>query len=275
MKSTNIEKVKKVHLELLDEFIDVCNKYNLRYCLAYGTLLGAIREGGLLPWDYDVDVWMPFEDYKKLYELNKKEKLFSDNIYLSTYDGSYKYQMNHQLKMRGTTAMKEKAGRESHIFMDIYPLFNFVDDIRTQTTLMYIAKMFIDNRHYYKSMKRDDKGRNSIINLDELLLTMSIEEDIVYKDKLCSVDVHTMIGHKGSADNLTMERVRKYMRPLVDFNKCKKVNFRELRNEASVPTNFDEILRKLYGNYLIPVVDNSADVDWFLDAEHDCSYYRK
>lgn len=277
MKSPNIEKVKEVHLKLIDAFIDVCKKYNLKWCVGYGTLIGAIREGGMIPWDYDVDVWMPFEDYNKLYELNKVEKLFNDpNIYLSTYDGSYKYQMNHQLKMNGTTAMKEKAGKESHLFMDIYPLFNFRDTKETQTELMYISKMFIDNRHYYKSMDRGDKGRESVINLDLLMQTMALKDVRGIMDStLCSVDVHTMIGFKGSANNLTMERVRKYMRPFINFNTCKEISFKGLSNKVKVPANFDLVLRKLYGNYMIPVVDESEDVDWFLDAEHDCSYYRK
>lgn len=276
MKSHNIEKVKEAHLKMLDAFIDACKKYNLRYSLAYGTLLGAVRDGGLIPWDYDVDVWMPFEDYRRLYELNKTEKLFDDRIYLSTYDGSYRYQMNHQLKMKGTTAMKEKAGSESHIFMDIYPMFHFVDDEETQKELMYISKMFIDNRHYYKSMGKGDKGRNSIINLDLLMLEMSLNKCKHLPDaKICSIDIHTMIGHKGSADNLNESRVKKYMRPYIDFNSCKETHFNGLKNKVKIPVNFDEVLRALYGNYLIPVVDDGPDVDWFLDAEHDCSYYRK
>lgn len=80
---TNIQ---NVQIELLTEFIKICKKYNLQWCLAYGTLLGAIRHHDFIPWDHDVDVMMPFDDYYKLYELNKSEKLFSTGIYLADYE---------------------------------------------------------------------------------------------------------------------------------------------------------------------------------------------
>lgn len=59
----SLEEIKKVELDLLTQFHDVCRKQKLRYSLGGGTLLGAVRHGGFIPWDDDIDVMMPRPDY--------------------------------------------------------------------------------------------------------------------------------------------------------------------------------------------------------------------
>ena len=81
------EKMKKVwaiELELLEQFDSVCKKHNLRYFADYGTLLGAVRHNGFIPWDDDIDVVMFRDDYTKLKSIAEKEftsPLFFQNIY--------------------------------------------------------------------------------------------------------------------------------------------------------------------------------------------------
>lgn len=57
-----------VVLEIFDEFVDVCKKETIKYYLAYGSLLGAVRDGICLPWDYDMDLWVPVSERKRLIE---------------------------------------------------------------------------------------------------------------------------------------------------------------------------------------------------------------
>ena len=58
-----------VEQSILDQIARVCDDHGLRWSLAYGTLLGAVRHGGFIPWDDDVDIMMPREDYEKLMAL--------------------------------------------------------------------------------------------------------------------------------------------------------------------------------------------------------------
>ena len=62
----DIRRLHEVQYEILVEFDRVCRKYGLTYFLAYGTLLGAVRHKGFIPWDDDIDTLMPYADYQKL-----------------------------------------------------------------------------------------------------------------------------------------------------------------------------------------------------------------
>ena len=69
MQAIGIEELKKTQKEILDEVVAFCNTHNIRYFLAYGTLLGAIRHKGYIPWDDDIDIHMPRPDYERFIEL--------------------------------------------------------------------------------------------------------------------------------------------------------------------------------------------------------------
>lgn len=61
MQLISMKEVQKGSLEILKKIDEICNQLNLKYYLAYGTLIGAIRHKGFIPWDDDVDIMMPKE----------------------------------------------------------------------------------------------------------------------------------------------------------------------------------------------------------------------
>lgn len=73
MNLNELKTVQKIMKETLFDIIDVCEKYEIEYFLMYGTLLGAVRHQGIIPWDDDIDIGMTRNNYNKFLEVASKE----------------------------------------------------------------------------------------------------------------------------------------------------------------------------------------------------------
>ena len=73
METTELRRLQLLELELLKRVKQICDKYRLIYYLDSGTLLGAARHKGFIPWDDDIDITMPFKDYKAFLRIAQKE----------------------------------------------------------------------------------------------------------------------------------------------------------------------------------------------------------
>ena len=116
-KTTELEQAQEVMLGLLKVFASICEKNNLSYWLAGGTLLGAVRHKGFIPWDDDVDVIMPREDYDKFLALPDSE--FPEYVYHDTRDGF------QRLRDRYSKRIDEGADPDRDfisIYIDIFPM---------------------------------------------------------------------------------------------------------------------------------------------------------
>ena len=126
--SAVLRKVHQVQLELLKELDRVCRENGLRYMAIHGTLLGGIRHHGFIPWDDDVDVAMPREDYDRLLALGNPA--LSEGFFLQTPRNNYGcfYGGYSKLRRHGTAAIepqnKNKGWRSCHqgIWIDLFPI---------------------------------------------------------------------------------------------------------------------------------------------------------
>ena len=120
-----LEDIQAVELEILDEIHRVCSENGLRYSLAYGTLLGAVRHKGFIPWDDDIDIMMPREDYDRLREIwSAKAKdgfILQDETIFEDYMNTFaKVRKDH------TTFLQFNCERtcsyHTGFFVDIFPV---------------------------------------------------------------------------------------------------------------------------------------------------------
>jgi len=115
-----------IMLDMLVEFDAICQKHNLQYWLDSGTLLGAVRHKGFIPWDDDIDLSMPVEDYRKFKAIAQDE--LSENIFFQTRetDKGFKFDYMKLRSNRASIVEFHEKGKEidyhQGVFVDIFPM---------------------------------------------------------------------------------------------------------------------------------------------------------
>ena len=136
---------KLVMLKLLRVFDDICRKNNLKYWLDGGTLIGAIRHNGFIPWDDDIDVAMLSDDYEKFIEIAQQE--LPDDVFLQTRKTDKEYPLYiTKLRDKYSTYEEQNVARlncHKGIFIDIFPM----DYIRCPF-LQANLKLFLHGTNY-------------------------------------------------------------------------------------------------------------------------------
>ncbi|MBQ2727162.1 MAG: LicD family protein [Clostridia bacterium] len=121
MKELSLQELKEIEFDILKVFDAFCKENNIRYFFAYGTLLGAIRYKGFIPWDDDVDVLVPREDYDRMLTLFRDSEKYQ--MFSLERTPEYRYPFAKLCDM--TTRKDEGAydnGVELGVDIDIFPL---------------------------------------------------------------------------------------------------------------------------------------------------------
>lgn len=127
--SETLHRLQQVELEILKDFMDLCDRHGLMYFGIAGTGIGAKRHGGFIPWDDDIDVAMPRKDFEKFLKYAKKELADRYIPLNAAYDSRFPM-MTTRLMKKGTLFIEEAlkdAGCPCGIFLDLYVLDNVAD----------------------------------------------------------------------------------------------------------------------------------------------------
>ena len=188
------EKTKRiwaVQLEMLDEVERICKKYGLKYFADSGTLIGAVRHQGYIPWDDDIDLAMLREDYETFLKVAPGE--LKEHLVLQTPYREKNYLRAHaQLRNSRTTGCSRedrKAGYNCGIFIDIFPLDAMPEgrvlsriwafSIQTLWTVLYTWYRF----DYYENATVF--GR--ILNRLGAFLSIPMERAVSFYEAVCSL----------------------------------------------------------------------------------------
>ncbi len=119
-----VAEAQKIMLEILQEVHRICQKHHITYWLAAGTLLGAVRHRGFIPWDDDMDIAMTWKDYERFLKIAPSE--LKEGFFLQTKDTDPAYPFPFAKIRKNNTLLIEtgETGEEPYhhgIFLDIFP----------------------------------------------------------------------------------------------------------------------------------------------------------
>ena len=146
------DEIKRRALEILKDLRGICESHNITYYLAYGTLIGAVRHQGFIPWDDDIDVWVPISQYEDLMNILEKESPYEVINCLKDADwvrGFSKLSDSETLVVDNFENPYSKANRG--ISVDIFPLFG-EDEDKQRKKIQHTALMMSRMNNYKAGM---------------------------------------------------------------------------------------------------------------------------
>ena len=250
MKEIGLEEVKKIELELLLKFDAICTKHNLRYFLGYGTLIGAVRHQGFIPWDDDIDVVMPRPDYEKLNQLIGNQNIDNRYCLLNSETKDYIYSFSKFVDLRTQMVEKWMISNVLGVYIDVIPLDGVPADT-AERKHFYDKLMFY---HYGLLMStRVNKSRRTLLKTIASRIMYYPVKLVGYKNwrkkvqKLCNKYPYEESEYIG---NLSLDTyLRKECYPKAIFDNTIRIMFEG--HLFCVPERYDELLRHIYGDYMV------------------------
>lgn len=167
MKQLSSCEIKEYIFAILCEFAQFCDDNGIRYYLSGGTMLGAIRHKGFIPWDDDIDVLVPRPDFDRLHKL-LKEKSIKPYYRLEGYTAGIGYYPFAKLVDTRTKVINEYSSVDNHLWIDIFPMDGLPDDIESSDEALRFATPLKIN--YNRAYAKIGKGKNLFRTLGKIPL---------------------------------------------------------------------------------------------------------
>lgn len=243
---TDVIQIQNELLKMLAKFVSICEKNNIIYFLAGGSLLGAVRHGGFIPWDDDIDVLLPRDSYEKLLTVWQLQESQYELVSINTTAG---YEYPYAKLLNKDVIVKEKLlATQSFLWIDIFPLDGLPNNFILRNfhfgiinILKYLRWQSDVNRHEYDQVWKSYVkkifffpffilGSNKISAIiDQFAKKYKIKES---KKVACVVGKY---NKKECVDKCV-------------FSSVKHMQFEN--QKVSVPHGYDTYLHNLYGDYM-------------------------
>lgn len=267
MKKIEIEELKQLQLEILKDVHLFCRNNNITYYIAYGTLLGAVRHRGYIPWDDDIDIMMPRDDYVKFL---KSFNGASSYLTVCAPEVNRSYYASYANVFDNRTILVEPhlshRGVDLGVKIDVFPLDVVPDD---ETEYKRIVKnVALWNKFLGAKRNKLSKTKVRYRWKHFLLFLISLPFTYAYLQKKVMEKASSLRGIETKyLDNLVYN-IYPYKRFEKEwFGEAVDVEFEGLKFNA--PSNYDSYLRRLYGDYMqLPPVEKRV-------THHDFDAYWK
>ena len=244
LKKIDSEELKKIQIQILDVVDDFCNKNKIKYWINAGTLLGAIRHGGYIPWDDDIDLGMLREDFDKfIYSFNDENDKYK--VYCFENNDDFYYPFAKVLDTDTVLYEPDEKGSKLSVNIDIFVYDNAPDDIR-KLKKQFIKRDLLRRCVQTKLGLYDKKSKIKVVMYSLFYVAI-----LPFSTKKL---MKKMISNQKKYNNVNTNLVGDYTgyyRVVIDkksFQKTIKKKFEG--KEYNAPIGYDKWLTTLYGDYM-------------------------
>lgn len=253
MKELSIGEIRSRELLLLKEFARICEKEKLNYSLAGGTLLGAVRHGGFIPWDDDIDVLMPRDDFENFINYCNNN---STSFELFSCKFNKNYEKTFAILSDKSTVIVDPFGHRGNyikgIVIDIFPCDGAADTIE-EVKRIYCLTRFRRELLNAANWKKFSRSRTRSLLIEPIRLFFYLISRFINPNKLAQ-ELDGIYKKKSLKDCKYATcfsgtyREREIFRKEVYVEYC-RLKFED--EEYCCLANYDEYLKTLYGNYMV------------------------
>lgn len=244
-KTYDIQKLKEYEVRILDKYVSICEENNLDYFIAYGTLLGAVRHKGFIPWDDDIDVLMKPSDYCKFKALMSNNNI--DGYFYQSVETDRYYPLNFaKFRMNNTKVVETKLKNEpihQGIFIDIFPLIPYPNDLYDRKKLLKSYKII----HLLIEADLKDKTKYNCYGFWGKLLSKGFK--VIHRsvrNRIAQKIMNNCLNYEGNFDSYQDEDGTIFDKHL--FDETSFIEFEKKKFKA--PKRYHEYLTSAYGDYM-------------------------
>lgn len=242
--------LKEIQLEILKDVDSFCRKNSITYYLTYGTLLGAVRHKGYIPWDDDIDIAMPRSDYDSFLKLYNSRSLCNENYNFVSVELDRNYPYSFGKVQDTSTVLIEHSGINYPlgINIDIFPIDGLPDCLKESDKHFKKIKkyMLFMNFKNVKISTNRSFVKNLILLIGKILFCFIPYEFLIKKMSFLArkynYETSNYVSNLSFPDG-AHERTSKDV-----F--CEKVEVQFEKNNFYAPARWDEWLHNIYGDYM-------------------------
>ena len=264
----DIKRLQEIELDILKQTLKIIEKHSLTYYMLGGTLLGAVRHNGFIPWDDDIDIGLPRPDYEKFLIFARKELNGQYRLNFIKENNSDYYYYYARIENTDTKLVRSSSLKKCEIYpwIDVFPLDAVPENSieRERWLKKCRRKQLIFN---YSQFSYFGAATKRIHNKSFLQITL---RNLFYK-----LQLEKLISTKRAWEKLDLE-LKKYGYDDCDtiINFCGHWGLKEMFNKAVYgkgkeyrfediilmgPENYDFVLTQLYGDYMTPPADKEKN----------------